>query len=227
MTITEEEKGVLKKRMSNVSNSKTFNNIIKEFNLGDKKVLDIGCSYGEFLAKFGVGSVGLTVSVKEVEWGQMNNLNIQIGNIEEGFDTEEKFDVIFANNIFEHMLAPHLFLLKIKKFLKEDGVLILGVPSVPYVFPLIKLRRFSGSLSPAHVNFFTRYTLNKTVEYAGWEIRKSSGYYFTNRFLDFLFNFICPHFYVIATVKKDFHYDEKRQKELQGYNNIFKINNKK
>ena len=223
MNFTEKEKVDLEKRMSNVSRSRTFNNIINEFNLSNKKVLDIGCSYGEFLAKFGKESVGLTVNQKEVAWGKLKNLDIQIGNIEEDYNTDEKFDVIFANNIFEHMLAPHLFLLKIKNYLKEDGILILGVPCVPYVQSLIRLRQFSGSLSPAHVNFFNRYTLQLFVEYGGWKVSKNSGFYFTNKILDFLFNFICPHFYIVAKVNKNFKYEEKRLIELSGYTKLIKV----
>lgn len=224
MTFTEIETKDLEKRMLKVSKSTTFNNIINEFNLANKKVLDIGCSYGEFLAKFGKGSVGLTVNEKEVAWGKVKNLDIRIGNIEEDYDTEEKFDAIFANNIFEHMLAPHLFLLKIKKFLKDDGILILGVPCVPYIQPLINIHRFSGALSSAHVNFFNRYTLQLSVEYGGWNVFKNSGFVFTNRILDYLFNFICPHFYVIAKVDKDFKYEEKRLVELAGYSKMITIN---
>lgn len=223
MKFSQEEIVSLEKRTANVAKSRTFNNLIKEYDLGNKKVLDIGCSYGEFLAKFGKDSLGITVSQKEVDWGEYKGLNIKIGNVEEDFDTEEKFDAIFANNIFEHMLAPHLFLLKIKKYLKEDGILILGVPCVPYIQPLVYLRQFAGSLSPAHVNFFNRYTLQLSVAYGGWKVSKNSGFYFTNKILDYLFNFICPHFYVTAKVDKDFKYDGKRLLELVGYSKMINI----
>ena len=112
---------------------------------------------------------------------------------------------------------------KIKNYLKEDGILILGVPCVPYVQSLIRLRQFSGSLSPAHVNFFNRYTLQLFVEYGGWKVSKNSGFYFTNKILDFLFNFICPHFYIVAKVNKNFKYEEKRLIELSGYTKLIKV----
>ncbi len=210
----------LELRFKNVSKSKVFNNLKENFGLQNKTVLDIGCSNGEFLAHFGKGSVGLTVNQGEVENGRKMHVDVRMGNIEEDDFSNEfngKFDIIFANNIFEHMLAPHLFLVKIKKYLKESGIVIIGVPVVPYVFPLIYLNKFSYALSSAHVNFFTRYTFHKTVEYAGFNISRNSGFYFTNKILDFLFNFVCPHFYIVATSKKDFKYDDKRMTELAGY----------
>jgi len=213
----------IKKRIANVAKSSTFSNILRTYDLGNKKVLDIGCSYGEFLVKFGSGSMGVTVNDREVEWGKTNNVNIQLGNIEESFDTEEKFDSIFANNIFEHMLAPHLFLIKIKRFLKEDGLLILGVPCVPYAFPLVVFKKFNGFKSPAHVNFFNKYTLGKTVEYAGWTVVENRGFVFRNKFLDMFVDLICPHFYVVAKINKSFKYDDKRLVELSGYKEIYKI----
>lgn len=211
-------------RMKKVADSRTFKNILTTYDLQNKKVLDIGCSYGEFLTHFGKDSLGLSVNPLEVAWGEQNNLNIKLGNIEESFDTDETFDVIFANNLFEHMLAPHIFLIKIKKYLKPDGILILGVPCIPYLFPLTIFKKFNGYSSPAHVNFFVKHTLGLSVRYAGWNILSNRGFIFKNKYMDHLADFICPHFYVTAHVDTDFAYDEKRKIELSGYSQI--INNK-
>ena len=209
----------INKRFANVSRSKTFLNIVSTFDLKNKKVLDIGCSNGEFLAHFGPDSLGLTIIEEEVKEGQSRGLNISLANIEdENFYLDEKFDVIFANNIFEHMQSPHNFLLKIKSFLNENGTLILGVPCIPYITPLMYLNKFRGALASLHINFFTRSTLAKTAEFAGWTVVENRGFHFKNRFLDFLLNPIYPHFYVVGRVNKDFKYSNKRLKELEGYN---------
>ena len=54
-------------RFQNVTKSKTFKNLIETFKLDKKTVLDIGCSYGEFLINFGPRSLGLTIIKREVE----------------------------------------------------------------------------------------------------------------------------------------------------------------
>ena len=208
----------IEKRFANVGKSKTFKNIVAQFNLDTKAVLDIGCSYGEFVAHFGPGSVGVTITPEEVTYGKKRGLDIRYGNIEDKtFELKETFDVIFANNIFEHLYSPHQFLIDIKKYLREDGILILGVPCMPILTPLVHIRKFRGSLAVAHINFFTRDTLIKTTERGGWTVHATRGYHFAHPLIDHLLDLIYPHFYVSASPIQDFHYSEKRMKELAGY----------
>jgi SAM-dependent methyltransferase len=211
----------LAKRFEAVRHSKTFSNIVRTCKLDQKSVLDIGCSYGEFLAHFGKQSVGISIERTEVEYGKSKGLDIRYGNIEsDDFVLNEKFDVIFANNIFEHLYSPHHFLNKIKKYLKPNGVLILGVPCVPKFVSLLRLRKFRGSLAVQHINFFTRDTLQLSVERAGWNIVDVRGFHLFINLLDHLLDFIYPHFYVVAEVDPNFEYSEKRMKELLGYKDV-------
>jgi 2-polyprenyl-3-methyl-5-hydroxy-6-metoxy-1,4-benzoquinol methylase len=60
----------IEKRFKNVMKSEAFMNILETFGLSEKKVLDVGCAFGEYLANFGMGSVGLTVVDEEVEFGK-------------------------------------------------------------------------------------------------------------------------------------------------------------
>lgn len=210
----------IEKRFSNISASQTFRNIINTFELDKKSVLDIGCSYGEFLAHFGPQSVGVTITQDEVDYGKRRGLDIRYGNIEDAhFVLNQKFDVIFANNIFEHLYSPHQFLIDIKKYLNEGGLLILGVPCMPILTPLVHIRKFRGALAMAHINFFTKDTLIKTVERGGWIPMSTRGYHFMNPIVDHCLDLIYPHFYVAATLEKDFKYSDKRMKELVGYTN--------
>src|SRR3989338_4977888 len=173
------------KRFANVKRSKTFGNILRRFDLGNKKVLDVGCSYGEHLANFGAGSVGLTISAEEAEYGKAQGLDIRLGNIEgEVVQIEGQFDVIFANNILEHLFSPHHFLVEIKNYLAPEGLLILGVPCVPRFTSLTILAKFRGSLAASHINFFTRYSLVKTVERAGWYVLSARSFHFASPILD-------------------------------------------
>lgn len=211
---------IIEKRFENTARSKTFRNIVRIFNLDKKAVLDIGCSYGEFLQKFGPGSAGITITPEEVEYGKSRGLDIRYGNIESNdFVLVEKYDAIFANNLFEHLYSPHDFLCKIKTYLKPNGILILGVPCIPKIVSLLRINKFRGSLATAHINFFTRDTLIKTVEKGGWKPMTTRGFHFANKLLDRLLDPIYPHFYVVATVDNDFKYSEKRMKELAGYLN--------
>jgi SAM-dependent methyltransferase len=208
----------IEKRFASVAASTTFRNIIAAHDLDKKSVLDIGCSYGEFLACFGEGSMGVSISPDEAAYGRARGLEIHEGNIEDpAFSLTQRFDVIFANNIFEHLLAPHTFLITIKKFLKPDGILILGVPCIPKIVSLMRIGKFRGALATGHINFFTRETLIESVKHGGWDISAVRGYHFAPRYLDLLLDPIYPHFYVTATEDHGFAYPEKRRKELEGY----------
>lgn len=210
----------IEKRFRAVERSKTFSNIVSTFDLGNKAVLDIGCSNGEYLTHFGNGSVGLTISKDEANYGKSKGLDVRCGNIEDDIEIPETFDSVYANNIFEHLYSPHAFLIKIRQYIRPDGVLILGVPCIPKIVSLLHFSKFRGSLAVAHINFFTKDTLVKTVERAGWHVQEVRGFRIKNKFLDWFLNLIYPHFYIVATKDQNFTYHEKRLKELAGYKGL-------
>lgn len=205
-------------RFRNTAASKTLRNIIQAFNLDKKAVLDIGCSYGEFLVHFGKGSVGITIDPEEATYGKARGLDIRRGNIEsDNLIHGETFDVVFSNNLLEHLYSPHKFLRTIQKYLKPNGIAIIGVPCVPKIVSLLRMQKFRGSLAEAHINFFTRDTLRITIERAGYTITEVRGFHFANSFVDNILDMIYPHFYVIAIPETNFTYTQKRKKELTGY----------
>jgi len=218
-TMNKSEKRI-EERFAAVTKSQTFKNIRMTFNLKTKSVLDIGCSYGEFLTHFGSESVGVTLAPEEAAYAREKGLHIVEGNIEDKSFADtitEKFDVIFANNILEHLYSPHAFLTQSKSLLKKDGQIILGVPCVPKITALMRLKKFRGSLASQHINFFTRDTLRLTLARAGWTVEEVRGFHIRSSFIDHLLDLIYPHFYAIARPDYDFEYSEKRKKELDGY----------
>jgi SAM-dependent methyltransferase len=209
--------------------SKTFNKIVNKFDLKNKKVLDIGCGEGDFLAFFGNGSVGITTTQAEVEKGIKKNLNIIFGNAEliDELSLSKDFEVIWANNFFEHILSPHSFLIRLKRISKEKSILILGVPIIPKLNFLLRLNKFRGALASNHINFFDKKTLELTVERAGWKVKGSRSFVFSNIFLDKIFSlFFSPHIYIVAENDMEFKYPEKKIKEWEGdayYKNLLKL----
>lgn len=204
-------------QLKKIKESKTFNRIVSKYKLDSKKVLDLGCGFGQYLLKFGPGSLGVTITASEIEDGQNNGLNIIGGNVESindmGLDSD--FQVIWANNLIEHLLSPHSFLIKLKAISNKETILILGVPVIPRVHALLRLKKFKGSLAINHVNFFNKKTLEKTVERAGWKIIDSKSFVFTNNFLDKIFSFISPHIYIVAINDTSFKYSIKKIKECK------------
>lgn len=206
----------IEQRYKAVSDSKTFKNLIGIFDLDKKRILDIGCSYGEHLIHFGKGSVGITINKGEADYTNSRGLSIIRANIEnQDLILNEKFDAVFANNIIEHLFSPHNFLMKIKEFLRKDGVLILGTPVTPKISFLLRFKKLRGALGVSHLNFFTQETILKTVERAGWTIQNIRTFRFRNGMFDKFLNPISPHFYIIASPDFNFRYPEKKIKELE------------
>jgi SAM-dependent methyltransferase len=206
------------RRFELVRHSRSFNILLDTYQLRTKAVFDIGCTYGEFLIHFGKGSTGVTVSKEEADYGVARGMDIRVANVEDThFSAAKHYDVIFANNIFEHLYSPHRFLIESKKWLTDDGRLILGVPCIPKIVSLLNAPRFRGSLAQEHINFFTKSTLVHTVLRGGWHIEAVRGFHFSYGPMDHLFDFAYPHFYVIAKKNLQFQYPERRLRELAGY----------
>ena len=203
-----------------IAASRTFANLKNRFKLDKKSVLDIGSSGGLYLAHFGAGSMGVTIIPEHVSEASARGLSVVQGNIEDSeFSLPRTFEVAWANNLFEHMNSPHLFLMKARELVREDGLLILGVPVVPFLSFLTRFKKFRGAYAASHVNFFTRKSLLETVRAGGWEVEEARSFYFQNKMIDAFMNLVAPHIYVIAHPTKDFAYPKKRLLSLQGYEN--------
>ncbi len=202
-------------RFEPVKYSSVFNRILDFYDLRNKKVLDLGCGYGEYLVHFGKGSVGVTTTVEEVNYANEKKIPILKGNVEQidEIKFEDKFDVIWANNLFEHLLSPHAFLVKLKKVSNKNTTLILGVPVMPWIYYLMNVKKFRGSLATPHVNFFTKRTLEETVRRSGWNIQEVRPFIFKNKSLDKFVAFMAPHIYVVAKNDTAFNYPVKKINE--------------
>lgn len=200
-----------------VSMSRTFRHLREAYQLDRKAVLDIGCSEGYYLEHFGEGSVGLTLIDEHIAAAAAKGLTVVKANVEQPLNLDRAFEVLWANNLFEHLNAPHIFLMRMRDMVVPNGMLILGVPIIPAVPGLTRLKKFRGAYAASHVNYFTRRTLIDTVRAAGWQVHEARLFYFKHAWFDRLFSLVIPHVYVVAAVDPDFAYAEKRLKSLREY----------
>lgn len=198
--------------------SKSFKRISKTFNLSNKRVLDLGCGYGEYMQRFGPTSVGITTTPEEVVYGKKINRDIRLGNVEsltESLSPQEQFDVIWCNNILEHLLSPHSFFVHLKQFSHENTILILGTPVIPFFPTLLRIRKFSGALASPHINFFTKDTYRLTASFAGWTVTGLRPFIINNKLIDWSLSRIAPHLYLLAKNNSDYRYPPKKIHEWE------------
>jgi glycosyltransferase involved in cell wall biosynthesis/SAM-dependent methyltransferase len=142
-------------------------------------LLDIGCASGEFLkasqdAGFGVKGVDISPYACQTARNKYG-LDVREGSFENIEFPERSFDAISAADVLEHASNPSVFLQKINRILKDDGVIYLAVPdfaSFHYQFMSI-CARFTHKnyfVLPHHLYHFTGRTLEKLLNKTGFVI---------------------------------------------------------
>ena len=168
------------------SKTEYYDRFVNEFLLSfipsGRLVLDVGCStgrLGEKLIKEKQCQVyGIDISERAVEHAKKRLTDAAWLDIEtEMFPFQNlRFDVIIMADILEHLVHPETALLKTKKYLKDDGFILISLPNVANL--RIRLRLLfgqwdyqeSGILDDTHLRFYTRKTAQQMFERAGFRI---------------------------------------------------------
>ncbi|MEK6922898.1 MAG: class I SAM-dependent methyltransferase [Nanoarchaeota archaeon] len=189
-----------------------------KYRLNEKKVLDIGSAWGEFLIHFGPGSKGIEVMPESVKFSRAIGLNVSEYNFEDEWrENPETFDVVWCSNVMEHVIAPHLLLRRFHDALKPDGLIFIRVPIIPSNWLYLRLNKillgFLGYEAVQHINAFTRKTVEFTVERSGFKILESNIFIPENKIFNKIFNPILKDAISFITVvgrKIPFEYHQKR-----------------
>lgn len=206
----EETDRILNKFFRKIPNSAKI--LIERYNFDSMKILDVGCLYGLTLLYWGETSEGIDIYEPSIKF--LRNLGVKVYdfNVEDGFDKLRglQYEAIYCNNLIEHLVAPHLFLARLNIALKPQGILAIGIPTVPdFISALWKIMGFKGWLAKEHVNFFTFKTMKLTLQRAGFEVVESwsPGLYRFSHFLSRLVIRLMPHRLLICKKIENFKYD--------------------
>lgn len=150
-------------------------------------VLDIGCAtgfMGEYLKRMKKCRV-VGVEMGKDEARQANKVldRVIIGDIENEntlSQIKEKFDVVLASAIIEHLKDPSHALKSWKSFLKKDGFLLLTTSNIAHWSTRLDIIRGKfdykdyGILDNTHLKFYTTNTFPELVRSANYKIEKFS-----------------------------------------------------
>lgn len=159
--------------------AKGINQYIVDLVEPGKTILDVGCGSGktgEYLKKEKKAIVvGVDISRPAIEQAKKVLDEAYCLDIEkEAFPfAENRFDIIICGDVLEHLIDPLEMLLKLKKYMKSDGYILLSIPNVANI--IIRFNLFlgkfnyqpSGILDETHLRFFTLKTVRAMLGKAG------------------------------------------------------------
>lgn len=138
-------------------------------------VLDFGCGNGAFsravqelyprASSMGADSHPVPPNLAEssyYSYNQLRNLN-------------HKFDVILCRHVLEHTYDPVQTLTFLRTLLTDSGTLIIEVPSLETKVKSLFGKYWDGYYAPFHPLHFTRRSLARVLELAGFEVTRQGS----------------------------------------------------
>lgn len=174
-----------------------------EKHVKDKIVLDVGCAeliattkdfqkkerwLFEKIRKVAKELMGLEINKEQVELLRKLGYNIILGDVETT-KINQKFDVIFAGELIEHLSNPGLFIENMGQHLFDNGILVITTPnrfdSFEFLRALLrnKIPQYKKEIA-AHVLHFDMNSLEALAERCGFQLIDSCYYWTFGRFYD-------------------------------------------
>jgi len=151
---------------------------------GQKKVLDVGCAYGNLAEVMSTNEcevVGVEIDPEAGKNAQKYCKEVVIGDVE-SIELSSKyinyFDYIIFADILEHLKNPAKVLDKFKKYLKDDGCIVISLPNITNWRIRLKILfgnfeyEDTGVLDSGHIRFFNEKSAKELLYDSGFEIIK-------------------------------------------------------
>ena len=150
----------------------------------NKKVLDVGCFEGILSEKMKQNNctvVGVEIDVDAAKKAKTYCEELIIGDVEMiqlNPKFENYFDIIVFADILEHLTNPLAVLKRFKRYLNDDGYVIISLPNIANwkIRLQLLLGNFEyddyGILDSGHLRFFNEKNTKKMIRDAGFKISK-------------------------------------------------------
>lgn len=141
------------------------------------KVVDIGCGFGWLLDRFADAKsvCGMDISSVAVEVANKRkpDYDVRVGDLQDGLPFEQKFDLVLAVNVIEHLPEPDKGIAAIKSALRPGGIAVVHLPTIANR-PMAWLYSKLYDSDPTHIYRPSGQVVNEKFEAAGFSVERSS-----------------------------------------------------
>ena len=138
----------------NIWKWKFLKKFIPKKKLGEMKILDVGCGAGHFLncVPNKMKKFGTDISKASQKIMKKNKIKFVLCDVTSKVPFKDKFDIISAFDVFEHLEKPEKALKNINKMLAKEGILVVEVPMKTVFNQLLgKIKLGTLDIDPTHV----------------------------------------------------------------------------
>lgn len=166
-----------------------------------KKIIDIGCGNGAFASIVKQNNQaevwGIELMEEEAKVAETVIDKVFIGPCEDFIQSlpNNYFDVIYFNDVLEHLSDPYTVLDILKSKLAKDGVIISSIPNVRFYRTFAKVVfgkdwKYDeyGIMDKTHLRFFTGKSIKRMYEDLGYQIITHEPINITKSLKPILFN---------------------------------------
>lgn len=148
-----------------------FSDWLVKYNLKGRKVLEVGCGQGEYLAILmdaGADAFGIEHKAESVQACRAQGLRVEqlFLNTPTSVLNNGPFDAFVILNFLEHIPQAHMTLRSIAAHLREGAI---GMVEVPNLDMIVEKRMFAEFI-PDHIYYFTRKSLINLLESNGFDV---------------------------------------------------------
>lgn len=160
------------------------------------KILDAGCGDGVNLKVltqisnaeiYGIDYNPLRVERAKREFPQAKIFQMDLIKLQ----MNDKFDIILCNQVLEHIKEDEMVLKNLYKILKDDGIMILGVPNEGCLLAQLRNRFIQPYIQRTtdHINFYKEKEIRAKIESARFQIEEImyEGFFFPHLRINLFF----------------------------------------
>ncbi len=141
----------------------------------DGTLLDIGCGLGSYLSilkKLGWNVQGVEKNKAAAQNAMVRfSIDVTEGSFDQIDFPSKKFDVVTLWHVLEHFKSPSAAIVKIRRLLKDDGSLIIGIPNFNSLDRVIFKEKWNGYEIPLHLHHFTPDTIQMLLKNYGFKVQ--------------------------------------------------------